>query len=110
MSFYEVDLQEDGQTVLSANATSLKIVKDDNVYWIKWKYEGGEQVEKIQLITEKMPGLTYEIQTEVETGSTTYTISKVDEKGVWSMANSNNEYVGYLYDAAAVKQKENSNL
>ena len=110
MSFYEVDLQEDGQTVLNTSESTFKIIKDKENYWAEWKYERGEQVEKIQIITEKTPGSSYAFQTESESGSTTYIISKVDDKGVWSMENSTNNHFGYLYDAAAVDQEENSNL
>ena len=110
MSFYEVDLQEDGQTVISSNATTFSIVKDNEKYSAKWEYEGGEQVEKIQLLSEKTPGSEYEFQTANEPESTTYTIRKVDIKGVWSMTNSNNGHVGYLYNSMLADQKENSNL
>ena len=109
MNFYEVDLQEDGQTVLSSSGTAFNIIKDKEVYWAQWKYEEGEQLEKIQMLVEKTPGLAYEFQTQSASGLTTYIISKVDDEGVWSMANSNNGHFGYLCDAAVILKK-NSNL
>lgn len=105
MSFYEVDLQEDGQTVISDSESTFNITKDKEVYWAKWKYEAGEEVEKIQLITEKTPGSAYELKTQSSGGSTIYTISKVNEDGVWVMTNSNNDHFGYLRDKNAVLSK-----
>lgn len=110
MNFYEVDLQEDGQTVSNVSEAMFYITEEKGQYWAKWSYEKVEEAEKIQFLTEKTPGLAYEIKTESSNGTTTYLINKVDEEGVWVMTNNNNNHHGYLCDIATADQHKNDNL
>ncbi len=108
MHFYEVDMNEDGQTIASLFETTFNITVDKGVYWAEWNYGDQEDFEEIQFITEKTPGTAYELKTQNASGTTTYLITKVNDDGIWVMTNSQNDHHGYLYDIDAAIQYENN--
>jgi hypothetical protein len=101
MSFYEVNMAEDEQTVNSLSENTFKIIIDNGDYWANWKYGNEEDHEEIIALTEKEPNTIYQFQTIGEEGSSTYTITKINEDGLWVMTNSNNNHKGYLCDMDA---------
>ncbi len=108
LNFYEVSMQDDGQTFGEYAGGTFNIILNDNIYSAVWISDNNdEDSEEIKVITEKTPGETYEFQTS----SGTYTITMLNKDGIWLMTNSNNDHKGYLCDtdAAIMYESEESN-
>jgi hypothetical protein len=101
MSFYEVNMAEDKKTINSLSEGTFEITTDKGIYWANWKYGDEEDQEEIKVLTEKEPKSVYQFQTIGEEGASTYTITKINEDGIWVMTNSNNNHKGYLCDMDA---------
>lgn len=109
-NFYEVNMASDGKTPESLSDNTFKITVDHDLYWAEWKYGNEEDFEEIKAITEIEAGAIYDLETMGAEGIASFTITKVNEDGIWLMTNSRNDHKGYLCDTdAAINFEDNQN-
>jgi len=102
MIFYEVNMTPDRKSVESLSENTFMISADQGVYWAEWEYADELDSEEIYAIIEKTAGHAYELQTTTLHGEgASYVITKLNDEGIWTMTNSENDHVGYLCDMDA---------